>query len=102
MGSIDMGYFLSMSPARLMIKIWEFSYHAHHFPALDPSSCDCRNYLELCIDTAREIWDNENYIYFDSALYKFQFHRKKYLCLMSLRNEEYKEQLVESILRGER
>lgn len=50
-----MGYFLGMSPARLMIKIWEFSYHAHHFPALDPSSCDCQNYLELCIDTAREI-----------------------------------------------
>ena len=102
MGSIDMSYFLRLSPARLMIKIWEFSYHIHHIPELDPSTCDCQNYLELCIDAARELWDNENCIYFDSTLYKFQFHRKKYLCLMSLNNEKYKEQLVESILRGER
>ena len=102
MGAIDMGYFLSMSPARLMMKIWELSYHIHHFPAPDVSSCNCRNYLECCIDTAKEIWDNENYIYFDSALYKFQFHRKKYMCLMSLKNEDYKELLVESILRRER
>ena len=36
MGSIDMSYFLNMSPARLMIKIWEFSHHVHHIPALDP------------------------------------------------------------------
>ena len=75
MGSIDMGYFLSMSPARLMIKIWEFSYHIQHFPAPDLSSCNCQNYLECCIGTAGEMkWDIENYIYFDSALYKFQFH----------------------------
>lgn len=102
MGSIDMSYFLNMSPARLMIKIWEFSHHVHHIPALDPSSCNCKYYLQCCIDTAREIWDNENYIYFDSALYKFQFHRKRYVCLMSLKNEDYKEHLVESILRRER
>ena len=63
-----MDYFLNLSPACLMIKIWEFSYHVHHFPAPYPSTCNCQNYLKRCIDTAREIWDNENYIYFDSAL----------------------------------
>ena len=85
-----------------MIKIWEFSYHVHHFPLDDKSCCNCQEYLNFCIDAAQEVWDNENYIYFDSALYKFQFYRKKRVCLMSLKNEEYKEQLVESILRGER
>ena len=54
-----------------------------------------KEYLNLCIDTAREVWDNEHYIFFDSALYRFQFHRKKLVCLMSLKNEGYKEQLVE-------
>ena len=102
MGSIDMDYFLNMSPASLMIKIWEFSQHVHHFLPADPSCCNCQEYLNLCIDSAREVWDNENYIFFDSALYRFQFHRKKLVCLMSLKNEDYKEQLIESILRGER
>ena len=102
MCSIDMGYFLNMSPARLMIKIWKFSEHVHHSSLADQSDCNCQEYLNLCIDTAREVWDNENYIFFDSALYRFQFHRKKLVCLMSLKNEDYKEQLVESILRGER
>ena len=85
-----------------MIKIWEFSDHIHHFLPDDKSCCNCQEYLNFCIDAAQEVWDNENYIYFDSALYKFQFYRKKRVCLMSLKNEEYKEQLVESILRGER
>ena len=102
MGSIDIDYFSNMSPARLMIKIWEFSYHVHHFPLDDKSSCNCQEYLNFCIDAVQEVWDNENYIYFDSALYKFQFYRKKRLCLMSLKYEGYKEQLVESILIGER
>ena len=102
MGSIDIDYFSNMSPARPMIKIWEFSYHVHHFPLDDKSCCNCQEYLNFCIDAAQEVWDNENYIYFDSALYKFQFYRKKRVCLMSLKNEEYKEQLVESILREER
>ena len=102
MGSIDIDYFSNMSPARPMIKIWEFSYHVHHFPLDDKSCCNCQEYLNFCIDAAQEVWDNENYIYFDSALYKFQFYRKNRVCLTSLKNEEYKEQLVESILRGER
>ena len=91
-----------MSPARLMITIWEYSYHVLQFTPDDTSSCNCQEYLNLRIDAAQEVWDNENYIYFDTALYRFQFHRKKYICLMSLRNEDYKEQLVESILRGEK
>ena len=101
MGTIDMGYFLDLSPACLMIKIWEYSYHVHHFSPPDPSSCNCSAYLDLCIDALREVYDNENYIYFDSAIYKFQFYRKKYICLMSSKNERYKEQIVEGILRGE-
>ena len=101
MGSIDIDYFLNMSPACLMIKIWEFSYHVHHFPPVD-GSCNCQEYLNLCIDAAQEVWDNENFFFFDTALYKFQFYRKKLVCLMSLKNEDYKEQLVESMLRGER
>ena len=62
MGSIDMGYFLNMSPARLMIKIWKFSYHVHHFPS--DQNCNCQEYLNLCIDAAREVWDNEKKIFF--------------------------------------
>ena len=61
MGSIDMGYFLNMTPARLMMKIWKFSYHVHHFPS--DQNCNCQEYLNLCIDAAREVWGNENYIY---------------------------------------
>ena len=56
----------------------------------------------MCIDAAKDSWDNENYIYFDTALNYFQFHRKKYVCLMSLKNEDYKEQLIEIILSVER
>ena len=74
-----------MSPARLMIKIWEFSHHFLHSTADDSFDCQC-----------------ENYIYFDTTLYHFQFHRKKYVCLMSLKNEDYKEQLMERIVRGGR
>ena len=102
MGTIDMGYVLNMSPARLMIKIWEFSEDVDYTPPLDSSSCNCADYLDICIDTVSEIWDNENYIYLDTALYMFQFHRKKYLCLMSSNNEAYKEQFVEGILRQKR
>ena len=56
MGTIDMGYFLNMSPACLMIKIWEFSEHVNHTPPPpDPSSCNCSQYLDICIDTVSEI-----------------------------------------------
>ena len=91
-----------MSPARLMIKIWEFSHHFVHSAPDKSFDFQCEKCLNMCTDAARDSWDNENYIYFDTALYYFHFHRKKYLCLMSLENEDYKEQLIEGILRGER
>ena len=47
MGSIDMGYFLDMSPARLMIKIWKFSEHVHHSSLADQSDCNCQKIFEL-------------------------------------------------------
>ena len=89
-----------MSSARLMIKIWEFSHHSLHSAPDKSFDCQCEKYLNMCIDAARNSWDHENYIYFDTALYHFQFHRKKNLCLMSLKNEDYKEQLIEGILRS--
>ena len=91
-----------MTPARLMIKIWEFSQHFLHSTADKSFDGQCEKYLNICIEAARNSWDNENYIYFDTALYNFQFHRKKYLSLMSLKNEDYKEQLIEQTLRDER
>ena len=81
-----------------MIKIWEFSHHFRHSTSDKSFDCQCEKYLNICIEAARNSWDNENYIYFDTALYNSQFHRKKYLCLMSLKNEDYKEQLIEQIL----
>ena len=88
--------FLNMSPARLMIKTWEFSHHVHHFPPANLSCCNCQEYLNLCIDTAREGWDNENFIFLIVHCIGFSIIEKN---LMSLKNEEYKEQLIESILR---
>ena len=102
MGVIDIGYFLDMSSSCLMIKIWEHFYHVHHFPRPNPSSCNCSIYLDLCIDVLREVYHHENYIYFDNAVYKFQFYGKKYICFMSTKNGRYKEQIVKGILRGER
>ena len=72
-----------MYPARLMIKMWEFSHHfLHSSPDLSSFDCQCEKYLNMCINAAQDSWDNENYIYFDSALYNFQFQRKKYLYIM--------------------
>ena len=88
-----------MSPARLMIKIWEFSHHFLHSTADKSFDCQSEKYLNMCINAAQDSCDNENHIYFDTALYYFEFHRRKYLCLMSLKNEDYKEQLIEGILK---
>ena len=101
MDSIE-NMFSYMSPARLMIKILEYSHDILHSAPDQTFECQCQDYRNMCIDAARDDWDVENYIFFDSALYRFQFHRKKYVSLMSLKNEDYKEQLVEGILRGER
>ena len=87
---------LESSLVQILKQIWTYDTHS------DKHECvDCLMFEEWCISYARTKWEPD-FVDFDSALYKFQFHRKKYLCLMSLRNEEYKEQLVESILRGER
>ena len=101
MDSIE-NLFSYMSVPRLMIKIWEYSDHVHHIKPDEKINCKCEKYLNMCINVARDSWDNENSLFFDSALYKFQFHRKKYVVLMSIKNESYKEQLIEEILRGER
>ena len=66
-----------ISPARLMIKIWGFSHHFLHSAANKISGCQCEKYLNMCIIAAQDSRDNENYIYFDNALYYYQFHRKK-------------------------
>ena len=71
-----------MYPAHLMIKMWEFSHHFLHSSPDKSFDCQCEKYLNMCINAAQDSWDNENYIYFDSALYNFQFQRKKYLYIM--------------------
>ena len=90
MGSINVDLFRNLSAASLMIKIWEFSKHVHHKPPPNPSTCNCQYYLDCCIEAARQIW-NESYMFFDTALYRFQFHRKQYFEVMSIKNELSKE-----------
>ena len=41
-----------MSPARLMIKIWEFSHHFLHSSRDKNFDCQCEKYLNMCINTA--------------------------------------------------
>ena len=67
MGSLTDVLFHNMSAAELMIKSWEFSEHVHVNPPLD----NCHYYLNLCIDAARGIWDNENFISFHIAAFRF-------------------------------
>ena len=84
MSSLTDVLFHNMSAAELMIKILEYSEHVPINPPLDPSSYNCRHYLNLCIDTARGIWDNENFIPFHIANFRFQFCRERYFKLMTL------------------
>lgn len=76
MGSIDIASFQNLSPASMMIKIREFSEHVHHKPPPDPSSCNCQFYLQCCIEAAREVWDNENYIFLTVLCIDFSFTEK--------------------------
>ena len=76
MGSLDIGVFRSLSPEKLMTKIWDFSTHVHHIGPHENEICNCRHYLNLCIEAAREQWRDE-FIYLDNAIYRFQFHRKE-------------------------
>lgn len=76
MGSIDIASFQNLSPASMMIKIREFSEHVHHKPPPHPSSCNCQFYLQCCIEAAREVWDNENYIFLTVLCIDFSFTEK--------------------------
>ena len=85
MGSLDMGFFRSLSIEQMLIKIWDCSNHAHNFIPIDSESCHCRHFFNLCIKAAREQWIG-NFIYFDTAIYWFQFHRKELVDIMSIDN----------------
>ena len=80
-----MGFFRSLSIEQMLIKIWDFSNHAHNFIPTDSESCNCRHFLNLCIEAAREQW-RDNFMYFDTAIYWFQFHRKELVDIMSIDN----------------
>lgn len=82
MASINVDFFRNLSPASLMIKIWELSEHVHHKPQSDEFTCNCHFYLNCCIEAARE-QSNDNYMFFDTAIYRFQFHRKNHIDIMS-------------------
>ena len=43
-----------MTPARLMIKIWEYSYYVLHASPDKSFDCKCHEYLNMCIDVARD------------------------------------------------
>lgn len=98
MASINVDFFQTLSADTVMIKIWEFSEHVHHKSPPDDSTCNCHFYLNCWIEAVRRVWD-ENYMFFDTALYYFQFHRKNYIEIMSIKNEQSKEYFVECILR---
>ena len=70
MDSIE-NLFSYMTPARLTIKIWEYSHNVLYVSTGESFDCKCQEYLNMCIDVAREAWNTENYIYFDTALYRF-------------------------------
>lgn len=82
MASINVDFFRNLSPASLMIKIWKFFEHVHHKPPSDEFTCNCHYYLNCCIEAAREQW-NDSYMFFDTAIYRFQFHRKNCIDIMS-------------------
>ena len=98
MGSLDIGFFRSRSPEKLMIKIWDFSTHVHHIRPHEKENCNCRHYLNLCIEAAREQW-RDDFIYFDTAIYRFQFHRKELIEIMSISNESFLEHFIGCYLR---
>ena len=99
MGSITDVILGSTSVPRLMIKIWEFSGHVHENPPSDLSSYDYRHYLDICIDAASALWDNENYIFFDTVIYRFQFCRGDFFKIMNLPSLNQKLFCIELILR---
>ena len=68
-----------MSPAHLMIKIWEYSHHVLHSAPDQSFECQCQNYLNMCIDAAQNAWDVENYIFLIVHCIGFNFTRKSTL-----------------------
>ena len=98
MSSLDIGFFRSLSPEKLMIKIWDFSTHVHHIQPHERENCNCRHYLNLCIDAAREQWRND-FIFFNTVIYRFQFHRKELVDMMSTSTEIFLEHLIRCYLR---
>ena len=103
MDSIE-NLFSYMTPSRLMIKIWEYSHHVLHVSLDESFDYKCQEYLNMCIELMLlEMHGTLKIIFILTLLcIGFNFTEKKYVSLMSLKNEDYKEQLVESILRGER
>ena len=99
MGSITDALLTNIPVPELLIKIWEFSEHVYENPQTDLSSCDCRHYLDICIDVARALWDNENCIFFDTAMYRFQFCRSDFFLIMNLPSLNQKLFCIEMILR---
>ena len=53
MDSIE-NMFSYMSPARLMIKILEYSHDILHSAPDQTFECQCQDYLNMCIDAARD------------------------------------------------
>ena len=82
-----------------MIKVWEYS-HLSHVNYFEPEVAKVfSKNLEKCIDTLNQVWDTENYACLEFALLWFQFERNKLEKLMQTRDEEFKEKLIESILK---
>ena len=91
--------FLNLSPVCLTIKVWEYS-HLSHVNYFEPEVAKVfSKNLEKCIDTLNQVWDMENYACLEFALLWFQFERNKLEKLMQTRDEEFKEKLIESILK---
>ena len=98
MALIDLEFFRSFSPEKLLVKIWDYSYHVHHKSPANKENCNCEHYLNLCIEAAREQW-HDDFLFFDTALYRFQFHRKLLIEIMSTKNERILENFIGCYLR---
>ena len=94
----DVDYLLNLTPVYLMIKVWEYS-HLSHVNDFEPEVAKVfQTNLEKCIETLNQVYDTENYVCLESALLWFQFERHK-LERLQARDEEFKEKLIESILK---
>ena len=78
MDSIE-NMFSYMSPACLMIKIWEYSCHVLHSAPDQSFECQCQVYQNMCIDAARDAWNVENYIFLIVHCIGFNFTGKSML-----------------------